>query len=152
MVNWGDDEVCFLFTYNVIFWWPLREVIMCYLLINSYNVKKFSISVPAYIILMLQYHILVFLFSRWWQIARNQHVFIGPLLSIGLKIRWPCQNVEPNPKSNTSFERECSKIGDHSELKELLLLQSNILAFLSRWWECARDWYFLMGRLLSIDF
>ena len=68
-------------------------------------------SVAACTILMLQYHMMTLLFSRWWEGAWDRYVFIGRLLLIGLKNHWPDQNRKSNPKLNTSFEKELQNYG-----------------------------------------
>jgi hypothetical protein len=62
---------CVLFFYNSMIWWAFLNVIMCYPLRDPYLCGKIFASVVACIILVLQYHIAMFLFSRWWEVARD---------------------------------------------------------------------------------
>ena len=116
LVGVGDDRVCSIFIYNAVIWWVFCGVILSYPLTNLYLCGDISVSVVACTtIIVLQFHIVSLLFSRWWKGVQDWYVFIGWLLLIDLKNCLPSRNSKPNLKLSASIEWKSSKIRKHNE-------------------------------------
>ena len=122
--------MCFIFIYNAVIWWAFRGVILCYPLTNIYLCVEIYVLMIACIILILQYHILLFHFNRLLELGHYLVISVlifdlQDLKSYVIFFLWFIWHAIPNLiQSNLMKNLFCyDRCGKH------LILQKNFFSF-----------------------